>query len=90
MAAVSIDIPTAATARIKTMVQKFGPQTVAASLLPAGKTPDQWTNAEALDVLRQMLRRFVTDLVKQIEAEVAAETARLAAVAKVDADGLVG
>lgn len=88
MAAVSIDIPIAATARIKAMTQALGPQLVPNDL-PAGKDPLTWTNAEALVVLKAMLKRFVLDLVKQVEAQAAADAAQKAAVAKVDADGLV-
>lgn len=88
MASVTIDIPTAATTRVKAMVQVFGPRVVP-DLLPAGKTPDQWTNAESLAVLQKMIRKFVLDLLKQSESESAAEVARQAAIARVDADGLV-
>lgn len=88
MAAVSIDIPSAATPRIKAMTQVLGPRVVP-DALPAGKQPADWTNAEALAVLKAMLRRFVLDLVKQVEADAAADAARNAATAKVDADGLV-
>lgn len=88
MPTVSIDVPTAATARIKAMTQRLGPILVPAAL-PAEKDPKEWTNAEALAVLKAMLRRFVLDLVKQVEADAAAEAARSAAVARVDADGLV-
>lgn len=88
MATVSIDIPTAAATRIKAMVQALAPQLVPTDL-PANKTPAEWTNADALIILKAMLRRFVLDLVKQVEAQAAAEAAQKAAVAKVDADGLV-
>lgn len=94
MAAVSIDIPTGATARIKAMVVKLGPVLAQqdpgiTAVMPGGKAPDQWTNAEAMVVLRAMIRCFVLGLVKQVEAQAAADAARDAALAKVDADGLV-
>lgn len=90
MATVSIDIPTAAVPRIRAMVEAVGPQIVSQDALPSGKQPSGWTHAETLEVLKLMLRKFVLDLVKQVEVEAAANAAREAAIATVDADGLLG
>ena len=46
-------------------------------------------NPEALAVLKAMIRRFVLDLVKQVEAREAVEAARVAVLADIDAGGLV-
>jgi hypothetical protein len=85
MATVSIDIPTAATPRIRAMVEAMGPQILPQEDLPQGKQPSGWTNAEALGILKLMLRKFVMDLVKQVEVEAAAN----AALASVETDNLV-
>lgn len=88
MATVSIDIPAGSNARVKAMVQAIAPNLLPESALPAGKTPDKWTNAEALAILKLMILRFVLDLVKQVEVETAAQAARQAAIASVDTGGI--
>ncbi len=88
MATVSFDVPTAAIPRVKAMVQSLGP-VVAPASAPAGKDPSTWSNAEALAVLKGMVTKFVVDCVKQVEAEAAAQAARVSALAAVDSAGLV-
>lgn len=88
MAAVSIDVPAGSTARVKAMVQVIAPASLPESVLPAGKTPAQWTNAEALALLKQIILKFVLDLVKQVEVETAAQVARQAAIQAVDTGGI--
>lgn len=87
MATITLDIPTNRVARVRAMVEALGPQLIPEQV-PEGD-PNSWTNVQALAVYKAMLVRFTTDLVKQVEAEAAAQAARDAAIAQVDADGLV-
>lgn len=92
MAQLIIDIPDDKLGRVKVVAEQLGPLLLGDAFgAPAGnkKPGTALTNAEARNVLVAMVKRFLRDMVKQVESEAAAAAARDAALASVDNDGVI-
>lgn len=88
MATLTIDIPNAHIDRLKAVTQKLGPL-VLEKAMPPINNPAAHTNAEAAAVATAMVKKFLRDLVKQVEVEAATQAASATAMAKVDTDGVI-
>lgn len=91
MAIIQIEIPDAQVQRVKDAMQELAPLVLGDQYeVVSGKKPGQaLTNLQASAVVKALFKSMLLSMVKQYEANAAAEAARAAAIQNVDAAGLV-